>query len=226
MKYKAISLDPPWPFEVWSKATGNGRSAESHYRTMTWDDLFGMGEIIDSVADDDCAIFLWACRPSQHQALDMVLMGWNEGLPRKRQWAYKTEVFTWVKTTKSGKPFTGLGYWSRANTEPVLLFTRGKVKRLAKNVPQVIMAPPMRHSQKPEEMQNRVERLVCGPYLEIFARRRRAGWVTVGNELDGLDIYDSLPMVATDQPLPILEAPKHEPTPVPQGQLSIFDIAA
>lgn len=219
MKYNVITLDPPWPFEVWSKATGNGRSAESHYRTMTWADLQSLGSSINSVAADDCALFLWACRPSQHQALDMVLNHWNEGLPKKAQWKYKTEVFTWVKTTSKGNPSIGLGYWSRANTEPVFLFTRGKVTRLAKNVPQVIMAPLARHSAKPEEMQNRVERLVSGPYLELFGRRRRDGWQVVGNELDGLDIRDSLALVAADKPLPVLKGT----TPT---QARMFEVAA
>jgi N6-adenosine-specific RNA methylase IME4 len=30
----------------------------------------------------------------------------------------------------------------------------------------------------------RIERLVGGPYLELFARSRRSGWDAWGNELD------------------------------------------
>ena len=37
--FGALYIDPPWRFEVWSKATGQGRSAESHYPTMTPDKL-------------------------------------------------------------------------------------------------------------------------------------------------------------------------------------------
>lgn len=33
-KYKIIYADPPWSYKVWSKDTGLGRSAESHYCTM------------------------------------------------------------------------------------------------------------------------------------------------------------------------------------------------
>jgi N6-adenosine-specific RNA methylase IME4 len=194
--FKAIIIDVPWPFAVWSKATGNGRSAESHYRTMDWKDLAELGPGIDAVASDDCAMFLWACRPSQHQALDLVLHAWNEGLPKKRRWAYKTEALTWVKTSKNGKPSFGLGYWTRANTEPLLLFTRGKVTRIAKNVPQVLLSPRLRHSEKPEEAQDRVERLVDGPYLELFARRSRPGWHCEGFEIDGRDMQVALANLA------------------------------
>ncbi len=41
--------------------------------------------------------------------------------------------------------------------------------------------------------------LYAGPYLEIFARRHRPGWTCIGNELDGLDIRESLALVAADQ---------------------------
>lgn len=44
--------------------------------------------------------------------------------------------------------------------------------------------------------------LYAGPYLEIFARRHRPGWTCIGNELDGLDIRESLALVAADQALP------------------------
>lgn len=190
--FKALVIDPPWPFQVWSKATGNGRSAESHYRTMSWEDLAALGPYIDTVADENCAMFLWACRPSQHQALELVQEGWNKGLPKRRRWTYKTEAFTWVKTTKKGNPAFGLGYWTRANTEPVLLFARGKVQRIAKNVPQVVLAPSLRHSQKPEIVQDRIEALVGGPYLEMFARRHRSNWTCIGWELDRCDIRESM----------------------------------
>ncbi len=67
-----------------------------------------------------------------------------------------------------------------------------------------VIAPMTRHSEKPEEVQDRIERLVSGPYLELFARRRREGWATVGNELDGLDIRESLARLAADEPLPVV----------------------
>lgn len=33
-KYNIIYADPPWQYKVWSRDTGLGRSAESHYQTM------------------------------------------------------------------------------------------------------------------------------------------------------------------------------------------------
>ena len=36
----------------------------------------------------------------------------------------------------------------------------------------------------PPGTHERIERLVAGPYLELFARQRRAGWDVWGNETD------------------------------------------
>jgi hypothetical protein len=54
--------------------------------------------------------------------------------------------------------------------------------RLDEGVHSVIMAPVGAHSQKPDEAYARMERLFGGPYLELFARRPRAGWTTWGDE--------------------------------------------
>jgi N6-adenosine-specific RNA methylase IME4 len=85
---------------------------------------------------------------------------------------------------------TGMGYATRTNTEYVLLAQRGTPRRLNNDVHQVVMAPRREHSEKPEEVARRIERLYPGPYLELFARHERKGWTTWGNELkpyDGLD---------------------------------------
>ena len=38
------------------------------------------------------------------------------------------------------------------------------------------------HSQKPDQFYALIERLYDGPYLELFARRARAGWTSFGND--------------------------------------------
>jgi N6-adenosine-specific RNA methylase IME4 len=75
------------------------------------------------------------------------------------------------------------GYWTRANPEACWLATRGAPKRLHADVRQLIVAPIMEHSRKPDEAYERIERLVEGPYLELYARRPRPGWTSWGNEL-------------------------------------------
>ena len=43
--------------------------------------------------------------------------------------------------------------------------------------------PRYRHSEKPEAFQDMVEQVCPGPYLELFARRKRLGWHAWGNEV-------------------------------------------
>lgn len=211
MRYPVILADPPVPFECWGSRPGgtDSRSADAHYKTMTWSALFSLRKQIESVSADDCVLFLWLCQPLLRETVVMA---------RKWGFQYKTKAFSWVKLTRRGDGFhVGMGYWTRANTEDVLLFTRGEPHRKSKKVSQMIatllerpydvptiLAPIGKHSEKPEAIQDEIENLVDGPYLELFARRRRPGWACIGNELDGLDIRDSLSRIANDERLPMV----------------------
>jgi N6-adenosine-specific RNA methylase IME4 len=42
------------------------------------------------------------------------------------------------------------------------------------------------HSRKPDEQYPLVESCSSGPYLELFARGEREGWVSWGNQADNL----------------------------------------
>lgn len=180
-RYGAILVDPPWSFRVWNRDTGRGRSAESHYATLSFADLASLP--VGRLAAPDCALFLWAVMPSLP---DAIALGQAWGF------RYKTVAFTWAKTTVRGRWHFGLGYWTRANAEVCLLFTRGKPKRAARNVRQLIVAPVGAHSAKPAEQYERIEALVAGPYVELFARQQRPGWQAIGNAIDGRDIRDAL----------------------------------
>lgn len=179
--YGAILADPPWSFEVWSKDTGNGRSAESHYSTMTMRQIARLP--VDELAAKDCVLFMWACWPSIADAL-RIIEAWG--------FTYKTCGFDWMKADNTQPHFfqddvpaqVGMGYWTRANTEPCLLAVRGKPKRLNADVRMGIIAPRREHSRKPDGVHQRVERLVAGPYLELFARAPRSGWDVWGNQTD------------------------------------------
>jgi N6-adenosine-specific RNA methylase IME4 len=143
---------------------------------MNLSDLFLLAAEVPKA--DDCALFMWAIDPMLPQALD-VIQAWG--------FKYKTVAFTWAKINKSGKDPIGGGYWTRANPEMCLLATRGKPKRLNADVRQLIMAPRREHSRKPDEIYGRIERLVAGPYLEMFARQTRPGWDSWGDEVGKFD---------------------------------------
>jgi N6-adenosine-specific RNA methylase IME4 len=99
---------------------------------------------------------------------------------------FKTVGFYWVKLNAAAKDssdyFTGLGYWTRANPEQCLLATRGRPRRRATNVRRLIVDKRREHSRKPDCVRERIERLVFGPYLEIFARETKPGWDCWGDQ--------------------------------------------
>lgn len=64
-----------------------------------------------------------------------------------------------------------------------MLATRGKPQRLNADVRQLIVAPRREHSRKPDCVHDRIERLVPGPYCELFARARRLNWDCWGDEV-------------------------------------------
>jgi N6-adenosine-specific RNA methylase IME4 len=173
LHYGVILADPPWTFATYSHK-GKGRSAEAHYDCMSLADIKALP--VADWAAPDCALFLWAIDPSLPQAFE-VIEAWG--------FTYKTVAFTWVKTTKGGAGFPiGCGYWTRANPEQCLLATRGRPQRLLRSVQQLILAPRREHSRKPDEVYARIEALVAGRYLELFAREQRTGWDSWGNEVE------------------------------------------
>lgn len=174
-KFGAVLADPPWQFITYSKK-GRGRSADNHYDVMTWPEI-GALPVID-IAADDCVLFLWTTDPMLARAMELIGV-WG--------FTYKTVGFTWVKRNRVAPGwFTGMGYWTRANPEMCLLATRGNPKRrpTGTNVPQLIEAPRREHSRKPDDIYPRIERLVTGPYLELFARTNRLGWTSWGDEVE------------------------------------------
>lgn len=170
-KYGAILCDPPWAFKTFSNThTTPHRCAEDHYKTMTHADLLALP--VSDWAAKDCALFMWVVDSHLPDALE---------LAAKWGFAYKTIGFWWDK----GK--IGMGYWTRKQSEPCLMFTRGKPARHSKAVRQVIREPRREHSRKPDETHERIQALVGGPYLEMFARERRPGWDVWGNETAKFD---------------------------------------
>jgi len=171
-KYKIIYADPPWKynqFQGQGKAYGD---VSAHYPSMGNEELKTLP--IHRLCSDDCVLFLWATYPNLPQAIELMnVWGFN----------YKTVAFTWVKT-RGGKYYSGLGFYTNSNCEICLLGTKGKFKRVNKNVKQLIISPLREHSRKPDEIRNRIVQL-CGnlPRIELFARQRFEGWDAWGNEV-------------------------------------------
>lgn len=157
---------------------------------------------IQKIVEDNAALMMWTTGPYLPFAFD-VATAW--GFKN-----YSTMLFVWIKTNPSIcegaiiNPETdvkqGLGYWTASNAEIALLFTRGKnpPSKVGTGVKQVLHSPVKEHSEKPLTFHDRFEKLMGeGTYLDLFARRYRRNWTCLGDELDGMDIYDSIEKLAS-----------------------------
>lgn len=173
-KYGIIYADPPWAFKVYSQK-GMGRSAETHYPTMSLEAIKNLP--VSDIADKDCALFMWTTIPMLKDCFE-VLSAWG--------FIFKTIAFVWIKQNrKSDSLFWGMGYWTRANAEFCILATKGSPKRVAKDVHQVIISHIEEHSKKPNEARERIIRLMGDiPRVELFARQKPDGWDVWGNEVE------------------------------------------
>jgi N6-adenosine-specific RNA methylase IME4 len=181
-KFSVIYADPPWSFKVYS-GKGKQRSVDRHYDTQSLDDIKALP--VSQWADTNCALMLWAVLPQLPEALDLI-----------KAWVftYKTTAFVWVKENeKSPGWHWGMGYWTRANAELVLFATKGEPRRQAMDVHQLIVSPVSYHSRKPDEVQERIERLLPGPYLELYGRRATPGWTVWGNQITRSLFHQSIP---------------------------------
>ena len=184
--FACILADPPWAFRTFSGENMTPhRCAEDHYSTM---DLAALKALpVGEMAAADCALFMWVVGSHLAESIELAA-AWG--------FAFKTDAFYWLKqklvdaqqidlfTGDIAEPRMGFGYWTRKQVEPCWLFTRGNPKRIGKGVRQVIVEPRREHSRKPDEQYPRIEALVEGPRLELFARAARPGWTAWGNQTD------------------------------------------
>jgi N6-adenosine-specific RNA methylase IME4 len=179
-KYGIIYADPPWEYR--DKASAGERGSSYKYPVLDTKEIAKLE--ISKLAAENCILFLWATWPLLPDIIE-VMKSWG--------FKFKTKAFTWVKTTKNGKLHWGMGNYTRANDEVVLLGVRGKPKRVSAAVHSVVMAPIGKHSEKPQEVRDRIEKLMGDiPKVELFARIIPPGWDVIGLEIDGRDIREVL----------------------------------
>lgn len=174
-KYRAIYADPPWPGKAsgWISRSGNKKTPEEHYKTMTIKEIAALP--VQDISAKDCLLFLWVRSPRLKEGLG-VMESWG--------FEYKTIAFNWTKLTKLGLPVTGLGYWTRSSTELCLLGKKGKPSRINSHVPnQAIWSERGKHSEKPQLAYTNIEGMIEGPYIELFARKLRNNWDSWGDEI-------------------------------------------
>lgn len=164
MKYRTIVADPPWRYDNGTVPTGG---VEHRYSTMQPEDILALP--VRDMAYDDAHLYMWVTN-----------LHLREGRPFDilEAWGFRyVTLLTWHKLGP-----IGLGYYFRGETEHVLFGVRGRLSLNTKEERNHFAASKGRHSAKPDRFYELVERASPGPYLELFARRRRYGWDVWGNE--------------------------------------------
>lgn len=181
-KYQIIYADPPWHYRNYADNTAS-RWVGNQYPIMSVDDIRCLP--VADIADENCVLFLWTTAPCLQESVQ-VMKAWD--------FAYKTKAFCWVKQNKSGMGiFTGMGYWTRSNTEDCWLCTKGYPKRINASISQVILSPVQTHSQEPTIVRDKIVQLMGDlPRIELFARKKVNGWDCLGYDIDGKDIRESI----------------------------------
>ena len=167
-KFATIVIDPPWDWGDEGDQDQLGR-ARPDYSTMSIEQLEQLD--VGGLADEDCHIYLWITNRSLPKGFRL-LEAWG--------FRYITAI-TWVK------PNFGMGNYFRGQTEHVLFGVKGSQPLKRKDVGTSFNA--MRgtggHSSKPAAFLDLVESCSPGPYIEMFSRSSRNGWITWGENANG-----------------------------------------
>lgn len=174
LRFKTVLADPPWQF-----ANRTGKMAPEHrrlhrYPTMTIEEICALP--VKELLASQAHLYLW---------VPNALLGW--GLQVMQEWGftYKTNI-VWYKIRKDGGPDgRGVGFYFRNVTELLLFGTKGHFRTLqpGRRMVNLVATQKREHSRKPDEMYGLIESCSPGPYLELFARHERDGWIQWGNEV-------------------------------------------
>ncbi len=162
-KYKTILADPAW------NESGGGkikRGADKHYPLMKTKDIIKLD--VANIADDNCWLYLWVTNNFL-----------KDGLEVMEQWGFRYVTnFCWAKDR------FGIGYYFRGQHEICLFGVKGNLKPKHRDIPSIVYAKRTKHSKKPEESFAIFDKMSYLPRIELFARNKRQGWDSWGNEIE------------------------------------------
>ncbi len=161
--YDIIVMDPPWNYG--REYDPDSSRIASPYPEMNQKQLLNMNIPVDK----DGIMFLWTTHQFIWEAKELL-----------ESWGYDYKaILVWDKEKM------GLGSWLRMQCEFCLLGIKGKPHWNIKDMRDLIRAPRKKHSQKPEEFYNLIDKYFDKKFrkLDYFARKKREGWIVYGDEV-------------------------------------------
>ena len=223
-KFEVILADPAWSFSDSLTMSKTKRGAQSQYGVLSDQDIVDLD--VKSIAADDAVLVLWVPSSKLQTGLDtMTAWGFDQKQTfiwvktKKPENIFKSVKSQLIKdirarlVDKKAKIFSPelldafnlnqilsffMGRLFRQTHEIALVGVRGKAYTYLENKSQrsVMFGENIKHSAKPEELQDRLDLMFpTASKIELFARRERSGWETAGNECPsskGEDIRDSI----------------------------------
>lgn len=180
-KYSIIYCDPPYDYagrKQHGKVAENA-SADTHYDTMVLADLKKLK--VADIAEDNALLFQWTTSPHLPQALEL-MSAWG--------FKYSTIAFVWYKEK------TNPGYYTLSECEICLVGRKGSIPkpRGSRKERQFLSALRGKHSEKPEEIRRRIEKMFPEQKkVELFARKPTEGWAVWGNEVASTAVLETAP---------------------------------
>lgn len=207
MKFDIIVADPPWAFSDKLSMDKTPRGAAANYALMSNDDIKNLE--VNKIAETNSVLALWVPGSLLQVGLDVMV---NWGFRHVQTWIWvKTKKCPLDNVKKAVRAKSqkgsvtskdvcdildkadlnetlafGMGRLFRQCHELVLVGVRGKPYKSLKNKSQrsISLHPATEHSVKPEDLQDRLEKMFpdAKNKLEMFARRERQNWTCVGLE--------------------------------------------
>jgi N6-adenosine-specific RNA methylase IME4 len=181
-KYKTIYLDPPW--KICTGGKGGWGTPQNHYKVMDIDGIIKELQWLKPMIAEQAHCYMWVVNNKIEDALRLI----NE-----LGFTYITNL-VWVKDR------IGMGQYFRGQHELLFFARKGKPmpykyedggKKVT--ISSVVIEPREEHSKKPHCFYDIIERISPAPYIELFARNKKEGWTSWGDELDkepSLDKHD------------------------------------
>lgn len=175
-RFGTILADPPWRFQNRTGKMAPEHRRLSRYATLTLDEICALP--VAALAAEPAHLYLWAPNALLPEAL-RVMQAWG--------FHYKSNI-VWHKVRKDGgSDGRGVGFYFRNVTEMILFGVRGKnarTREAGRRQVNMIETRKREHSRKPDEQYGVLEACSPGPYLELFARGDRQGWIVWGNQAE------------------------------------------
>lgn len=173
-RFKAILADPPWRFQNATGKVAPGHRRLRRYETMSLAEIQSLP--VARIADETAHLYLWVPNALLPEGI-AVMQAWG--------FTYKSNI-VWHKIRKDGgSDGRGVGFYFRNVTELILFGVRGRNARMlppGRSQVNMVQTRKREHSRKPDEQYRIIESCSPGPYLEMFGRGVRDGWMTWGNE--------------------------------------------